>query len=72
MPEIPDAGEEDPAVSQLCDLRSIMVRHLSGQYNDNLAYAVIFAIGSIERDIRQHNRIRNRILTPIISALCRG
>ena len=49
-----------------------MVRHLCGQYNDNLAYAVIFAIGSIERDIRQHNRIRDRILTPIISALCRG
>lgn len=72
VPEIPDGGEEDPAVSQLCDLRSIMVRHLGGQYNDNLAYAVIFAIGSIERDIRQHNRIRNRILTPIISALCRG
>lgn len=69
---IPGGDEEDPAVSQLRDLRSILVRHLSGQYNDNLAYAVIFAIGSIERDIRQHNRIRNRILTPIIDALCRG
>lgn len=72
---IPVAAEgvaEDPAVSQLCDLRSIMVRHLGGEYNDNLAYAVIFAVGSIERDIRQHNRIRNRVLTPIISALCRA
>lgn len=69
---IPASDEEDPAVSLLGDLRSIMVRHLSGQYNDNLAYAVIFAIDSIERDIRQHNRIRNRILTPIITALCRG
>ncbi|MDE5945485.1 MAG: helix-turn-helix transcriptional regulator [Rikenella sp.] len=64
----PSEGEEF-AASQLCDLRSILVRHLSGQYDDNLAYAVIFAIGSIERDIRQHNRIRNRILTPIIDAL---
>lgn len=71
-PQIPDTEEEDPAVSLLRDLQSIMVRHLSGQYNDNLAYAVIFAIGSIERDIRQHNRIRNRILTPIISGLCRA
>lgn len=72
VPSISDAAEEDPAVSQLCDLRSIMVRHLSGRYDDNLAYAVIFAIGSIERDIRQHNRIRNRILIPIIRTLCRG
>lgn len=72
VPPVPDTDEEDPAVNQLRDLRSIMVRHLCGQYNDNLAYAVIFAIGSIERDIRQHNRIRDRILTPIISTLCRG
>lgn len=70
---VTSGGEgEDPAVSQLRDLRSIMVRHLSGEYNDNLAYAVIFAVGSIERDIRQHNRIRNRVLTPVIDALCRG
>ncbi len=64
--------EEDPTVGLLRDLRSIMVRHLSGEYDDNLAYAVIFAIGSIERDIRQHNRIRGRILTPLIDALCRA
>lgn len=69
---VSDGEEEDPAVSQLRDMRNIMVRHLSGEYNDNLAYAVIFAVGSIERDIRQHNRIRNRILTPVIDALCRG
>lgn len=72
VPVTSDGGGEDPAVSQLRDLRSIMVRHLSGEYNDNLAYAVIFAVGSIERDIRQHNRIRNRVLTPVIDALCRG
>lgn len=72
VPIIPDADDDDPEVSQLCDLISIMVRHLDGQYNDNLAYAVIFAIGSLERDIKQHNRIRNRILTPIITTLCRA
>lgn len=69
--ELP-AESEELAASQLRDLRSILVRHLSGTYDDNLAYAVIFAIGSIERDIRQHNRIRNRILNPIIDALCRA
>lgn len=70
VPNNPDG--EELAASQLCDLRSILVRHLSGTYDDNLAYAVIFAIGSIERDLRQHNRIRNRILNPLIDALCHG
>lgn len=47
---------------QITDLISIMIRHLSGDYDDNMAYAVIFALSSLSRDIRQHNRIRNRIL----------
>ena len=47
----------------------IMVKHLSGDYNENLCYAVIFAISSLEKDIKQHNRIRYRILTPMVSAM---
>ena len=31
-----------------------MVKHLSGDYNENLCYAVIFAISSLEKDIKQH------------------
>ena len=53
----------------LADLKSIMVKHLSGDYNENLCYAVIFAISSLEKDIKQHNRIRYRILTPMVSAM---
>lgn len=47
---------------QVSDLVSIMIRHLGGEYNTNMAYAVIFSLESLAKDIRQHNRIRNRIL----------
>ena len=70
MPTDNASEEYDTMVGMLRDMRSIMVRHLSGRYNDNLAYAVVFAVTSLERDIRQHNRIRERILTPIVSNLC--
>ena len=60
---------EDPIEALLADLKSIMVKHLSGDYNENLCYAVIFAISSLEKDIKQHNRIRYRILTPMVSAM---
>lgn len=77
------AGEEQPGALHLCssrsdedrieallyDLKSIMVKHLSGEYNENLCYAVIFAIGSLEKDIKQHNRIRYRILKPMVTAM---
>ena len=46
-----------------------MVKHLSGDYDENLCYAVLFSICSLEKDIKQHNRIRYRILTPMVSAM---
>jgi regulator of cell morphogenesis and NO signaling len=46
-----------------------MVKHLSGDYDDNLCYAVLFAISSLEKDIKQHNRIRYRILVPMVKTL---
>ena len=60
---------EDPIEALLADLKSIMVKHISGEYDENLCYAVIFAISSLEKDIKQHNRIRYRILLPMISAM---
>lgn len=65
-----ESDTELPVDSLLKDLLSIIVRHLSGKYDDNLAYAVIFALTSLERDIRQHHRIRTRILNPAINQLC--
>lgn len=60
---------EDVIEALLADLKSIMVKHLSGEYNENLCYAVIFAISSLEKDIKQHNRIRYRILMPMVAAM---
>lgn len=60
---------DDHIEALLNDLKSIMVKHISGEYDDNLCYAVIFAISSLEKDIRQHNRIRYRILTPMVKAM---
>ena len=49
---------EDPIEALLGDLENLIIKHLSGNYNDNLCYAVLFAIGSLEKDVKQHNRIR--------------
>ncbi|MDL2277664.1 helix-turn-helix transcriptional regulator [Parabacteroides sp. OttesenSCG-928-G07] len=61
--------EEDPIEALLIDLKRIMIKHLSGDYNENLCYAVIFAISSLEKDMKQQNRIRYRILMPMVSAM---
>lgn len=55
----------DTVEEKLNDLLSLIVKHLTGNYDINLCHAVIFALSSLRNDIKQHNRIRNRILRPV-------
>jgi regulator of cell morphogenesis and NO signaling len=55
---------EDSLEELLADLKRLIITHLAGNYDDNLCYAVIFGIHSLEKDIKQNNRIRYRILHP--------
>ena len=59
----------DPIEEKIDDLINMLVMHLKGDYDHNLGYAVVTAIFSLKKDIKQNNRIRNRILTPISKAL---
>lgn len=59
-----DAGIAD----RLSDLKSMFVKHLRGTCDNNLLYAVIVAIITLEKDIRQNNRIRARLLCPLLKA----
>lgn len=59
----------DTVEEKLNDLLSLIVKHLSGNYDINLCHAVIFALTSLRNDIKQHNRIRNRILRPVAIGL---
>ena len=59
----------DPIEEKIDDLINMLIMHLKGEYDHNLGYAVITAIFSLKKDIKQNNRIRNRILMPISQAL---
>ena len=60
---------EEPTEALITDLKHIIIKHLSGSYDENLCYAVIFAINTLHTDIKQHNRIRYRILAPIVAGM---
>lgn len=62
-------AETDVLEEKLLDMKSIIIKHLSGEFDENLCYAVLIAICNLEKDINQHNRIRNKILFPIAEAL---
>lgn len=52
---------------RLHDLLYFFVEHLHGEYDNNLCMAVVSAVFSLERDMCQNNRIRNRILMPLVT-----
>ena len=64
-----DDCDVDTVEDKLNDLISMMVIHLSGKYDTNLALAVLMAITSLKNDLTQNNRIRNRLLRPMFHVL---
>lgn len=62
-------SESHPIEDKLNDLKSFFIIHLRGTYDQNLCYAVINAIFTLEKDIKQNNRIRDRILSPMSELL---
>jgi DNA-binding CsgD family transcriptional regulator len=53
----------------LHDLKNILIKHISERFNQNMCYAVIFSISSLESDLKIHNRLRNKILKPKLKKL---
>lgn len=68
LQKIADCDEDFPD-DLLHDLKNILIKHISGDYNQNLSYAVIFSIHSFEKDLSAHNRLRNRVLRPKLNQL---
>lgn len=66
---LPEQQIDNSLEALLTDLKRLMIKHISGEYNENLCYAVIFSIASLEKDIRQQDRIRYRILAPMVAAM---
>ena len=62
-------GTDDSIEALLTDLKHIMIKHLTGEYDENLCHAEIFSVSTLAKDIKQHNRIRFRILQPIVAGM---
>lgn len=69
-PMLSQMTESDALVEdKTSDLLRFFVVHLSGDYDRNLCHAVVNAIFTLDKDIRQNNRIRDRILRPMAQSL---
>jgi regulator of cell morphogenesis and NO signaling len=67
LDNIPESAH--PIEDKLNDLKSFFIIHLKGKYDVNLCQAVVSSIIALEKDLKQNNRIRERILLPFERAL---
>lgn len=61
--------DDDFPYELLQDLKNILIRHLSKEFNQNLIYAIIFSVHSFEKDLTIHNRLREKVLRPKLNEL---
>lgn len=66
-----EQGKEDSDTVEvkLDDLIHMIVIHLAGEHDHNLALAVLLSLINLKKDIMQNNRIRNRLLRPLFRIL---
>ena len=61
--------DDDTSQALLLDLKNILIKDISGNFNENLCYAVVFSVDSLLNDLTKHNRIREKILKQMITEL---
>ena len=61
-----DSPVQEPVDEKIFDLRSMLMKYLTGEADQNLCYAVFFALFTLENDIRQYNKICEKLLDPAI------
>lgn len=55
-----DSYDDDFPDELLQNLKNILIKHLSSEYNQNLCHAVIFSLHSFQKDLEAHNRLPTR------------
>lgn len=58
--------EHSDVDENLYDLKNILIKYIRGEVDDTIRNAVIFELFRLEKDIKDHTRIENNILRPLV------
>lgn len=61
--------EHDNVDEKLFDLKNILIKYVHEKYDDNVLNNIIFELFRFERDLKDHTRIENKILIPIVQKM---
>jgi regulator of cell morphogenesis and NO signaling len=58
--------EHDNIDDKIFDLQSILIKYMSGTYSENMTQTVLFELFRLENDIKNHTRLEEKILRPMV------
>ena len=61
--------EHDNVDEKLFDLKNILIKYFSGNYDQSLCNTVIFELSRLENDLKDHTRLENKVLIPMVVEL---
>ena len=61
--------EHDDIDEKLYDLKNILIKYISGKFDDAVCSSIIFELFRLEKDMEDHSRIEDHILMPIVAEM---
>jgi regulator of cell morphogenesis and NO signaling len=58
--------EHDNVDDKLYDLKNILIKYIHGEFDETVCNAIIFELFRLEKDIKDHTRIEENILRPVV------
>ncbi len=62
-------SEHDNVDEKLFDLKNILIKYLQGDYNEEDRNYLIFNLFRLEKDLKDHTRIEEKILSPMVKKM---
>ena len=61
--------EHEEIDEKLYDLKNILIKYVSGNFDQAVCNEIIFELFRLEKDIKDHTRIENNILMPLVKEM---
>lgn len=59
----------DPVENIVADVMQVLIRHIRGNFDDNLLHGVIYSLQMLRNDLASNNRLRRRVFMPMLQAM---
>lgn len=53
----------------VADVMQVLIRHIRGNFDDNLLHGVIYSLQMLRNDLSSNNRLRRRVFVPMLAAM---